>query len=683
MNKTLVLAVLLLAGAEKGPAQESPSPRKVPREILCLYDSKNHTAFRHTESWAYAQLILNYLGWTCRYHDLNAPLPAEAELGETRGVLLWTNNARLPRPEEWCRWLARQSREGRPLVLFLWGPLIDAAGDRPVSPEAFQELLSSVQMECTGPLPEGTAAYEMLPHEPSLVEFERKADPVMPLEARWRSTGKENHVWLKVRRADLRDTELDLVVTGPGGGFAYAPFALYEDGRITQSQWRIDPFRFFEEAFRGKGLPRPDLSTRAGRRLYFSHVDGDGFENKLLDPDRNDELSASCLKREFLERYGLPVTVSVIARDLEKSEENQRITRDIFALKNVEPAVHTYAHPLDWAKETLSYASIPGYRFSLEKETRGAVEGVEKHALPEGRRLGVFLWSGNRNPPERAIEILDALGVDNLNADDVYFDAAHPSYSLITPAYLPVGARIQFNARSSAELLYTASWTRHYWAFRNVLETFRKTGEPRRICPINLYHHFYLVERKAGREALHDIYRWILEQPIHPVTTGEYIRILKGFLGARIAQDPEGGWVISDFGACRTVRFDDEPRMVDLSASRGIQGFVHEGGALYVSLSGASARIVLSKSRPDRPYLVEASGESSLKILEDGNLELDFSGWGPSRWRIGGLPWKTARISWTGADQEEPHETKLLVDRGEVSLQFPGTLRARFKLAPE
>src|SRR6185503_17733484 len=66
---------------------------------------------------------------------------------------------------------------------------------------------------------------------------------------------------------------------------------------------------------------------------------------------------------------------------------------------------------------------------------------------------------------------------------------------------------------------------------------------------------------------------------------------------------------IRDYGGCRTVRFDDAPENVDLAGSSNVQGYCHEGSALYVHLGkGAEATIRLGGDGSGA-YLIDANGE--------------------------------------------------------------------------
>ena len=51
------------------------------------------------------------------------------------------------------------------------------------------------------------------------------------------------------------------------------------------------------------------------------------------------------------------------------------------------------------------------------------------------------------------------------------------------------------------ENVYTNDWTGPFYGFRDVIDTFRMTGEPRRLKPINLYYHTYSASKVAALKA--------------------------------------------------------------------------------------------------------------------------------------------------------------------------------------
>jgi hypothetical protein len=306
------------------------------------------------------------------------------------------------------------------------------------------------------------------------------------------------------------------------------------------------------------------------------------------------------VRDDFLKRYDLPATASVIAADL---DEHADLARSILRLPNVEAAAHGYYHPISWRKQTLAY---PG-PFSLEREVTGAVKRVEEVV---GKPVKTYLWTGDCDPPDEAIAMLDALGVANLNGSDPGRYQNFETLAILRPPTLHRGDRLQFNAQSMSENHFTDLWTRNFFAYRNAVGSYEKTAHPRRITPIHVYYHYYVVEQPAGEAALRTIYDWVQRQEIYPMTASEYVDWVRGFYSARLSRGANGTWTVRNYGACRTLRFDDTGAAVDLRASRNVLGFRREERRLFVHLeAGDEAVIALASDPPRGTYLIDANGD--------------------------------------------------------------------------
>jgi hypothetical protein len=178
--------------------------------------------------------------------------------------------------------------------------------------------------------------------------------------------------------APTRDGWLDaaLVTTNQAGGYASDEYTLFHEPSLERDLWILNPFLFFKKAFGDARFPVPDVTTLMGRRMYFSHIDGDGWNNvSEIETYRDAQVySADVIRREVIEPYpDLPVSVGVIAGDtipaLGGTLTGRAIARKIYALPQVEVASHTYSHPFNWS-------FFADYRRSAEEEL------IEKVALP-------------------------------------------------------------------------------------------------------------------------------------------------------------------------------------------------------------------------------------------------------------------------------------------------------------
>jgi hypothetical protein len=426
---------------------------------------------------------------------------------------------------------------------------------------------------------------------------------------------------------------------------------IHRDPATGRRQWRLDPFRFFEEAFTLGGCPRPDVTTQNGRRVWFSHIDGDGFANASVEPPK---LCAEVIRDRILSRFPAPFTVSIVTAEVDAkalgSPEREALARSLFALPNVEPACHGYAHPYDWHRRTLMLNGIPGYQYDERTEIALSAEFI-RGLLPPGGRVPLFLWTGRCNPTPSALRIASEAGLLNMNGGDTRMDPLFPSYSYVAPLTRLREDQVQVHAGAANDNIFTAGLSEPAWGFRNVLATFRNTEVPealwmpkrpaRRVAPVNVYFHFFSASQPASMRALSEVVASSLAMDVAPVFASDYVRKVQGFLGARLERVGEGHWRIRDFGDCRTLRFDQPEGKPNLSRSRGCLGFRwEEGGRLYVHLAaGEEAEVVLDRwGEIPGPYLESAShGVEAFERAPD-RVRFRSRGVGEGRMVIAGVP---------------------------------------------
>ena len=629
------------------------APGEVPRRVLALYKSyeiynalegrRPKTAtLNEIHSWA--QMPLNWLGLMVDYHDLAGGLPDEATMARYRGVITWYQTDEIDDPMGYWRWLGKQMTAGRRVVILgTLGALRDRRTLDTPDLEALSAALAPAGLEVRGHWTANQRVIELRYKNPHVMEFERNLAPGLPSYQQIVSRRRDNRVHLVLARRDLPDSESHMVVTGPWGGLALDDYVRYQAPAPYGTQWWINPFVFFDEALGIGDWPRPDVTTLNGRRVFYSHIDGDGMRN--ASEVRPGVASGQIILDEILSRYALPISVSVVAAEVDPtllgSPETLRLARAMLARPNVEAGSHTFFHPLDWEKQTRSF-NLRGHPYSVEVETAGSIAYIEKTLLPPGKRVRLFQWSGATNVTEAPLAVLERLGMPNINGGDPMFDREWPSYAKLAPLMRQVGRHWQVYTSASNENLYTNLWTGPFYGFRHVAETFRNTESPRRVSPINVYYHFYSGERLASLGALRHVYDWALKQPIAPVFTSEYLGMVAGFRTARVARAAEG-WRVWEHGALRTVRVDgaaaEQARAgIDLSRSRGVLGWSRHQGSLYVHLEGPGEALIVFAERPAAiHYLASASHRVSEWRREAGGLALRLIGVGVKSAEIGGI----------------------------------------------
>ncbi len=586
------------------------SPCKlIPRRILLLYDSKLYPKVHLAEIHRLVQMPLEYLGFVPELIDVNSPLPeVYPRLGYAGIVSYYISR----RDEELDRWLLKAKREG--LKLFF----ID---DIPLRrrKKNFRELglryednrdRSSIRAEV---LRGGEGA-----------GFE--APLVVNLGSELITTLEGEPV--VVARNSIGQRFVPFAFT-PWGGYALGETLLKRSGL-----WVYDPFRVFAHVFK-PSFPSPDTTTENGRRILTAHIDGDSFFGYAeFSPERT---SGEVIRDEILKVFGIPHTVSIIEAEVskeglypERSGRLEDIAKSIFSLPNVEVASHSFSHPFTWQpekvrREELEYGynlPVKGYSFDFRREIEGSVRYISRLSGGAGKRVKVFLWTGDCDPSEEQVRLTYDLGLFNVNGGDTTITEEDPFLRNISPMGVNYGDLFQVYAPIQNENLYTNLWSGPYWGYRKVIQTFRLTDRPRRLKPIGIYYHFYSAQRLASLNALKEVYRYALSQKVNPMFLSEYALRVLDFRETAVAM-LGGGFRIRNSGYLRTLRIRYRGLLPDLKKSRGVVGFVRDGDNLYVHLDGSGDYLLyLSESPPVWFNLISSSGILSGYSRKGAKIEL-------------------------------------------------------------
>lgn len=594
----MIAALGVVLCCSTAPVQES-------REVLCLYDSTERDDVANCEIHLYAEVALNYLGLLATYHDVNAPLPGPEAMRRYRGIVTWFTDRTMKKPLEYWSWLGAQVTAGRKVVI-----IGELGATTEVPPEFINEALQPMGLTYHGGETDDLSVIEVIEKHP-MIEFERSID--RELRGYIRMTARPgSEVFLKARLKNKKDSDTDLLVVTRQGGFSW--IGHHYDPRVLRDQWRLDPYVFFAKAFGLDDGPKLDLATAMGRRIFFTSIDGDGMSNRVQPGPKTGRMAGEVVRDDFIKKYDLPVTASVIAGDLEESPDLIPLAKSILSLPNVEVAAHGFYHPINWT-EKIFPAGREKHPFDLEKEVVGAVRAIQG-LTP--KPVKIYLWTGDCDPPPEAIDMLDRLGIANMNGFRAHGRAQnYEALTNLRPTMAPRNGRIQYNSRATSENNLTELWSKNFFAVRNLILSYQRSGAPRRIHPIHIYFHYYVVEQPAGEAALQEIYDWALTQQIYPMTAAEYVAWVKGFASGRIERLGPGSWRIRNYGACRTLRFDDRRESVDLSRSSNVVGFRQDGSTLYVHLGpGDEARVTLGRCPADATYVMESNGQWDGRRIE-------------------------------------------------------------------
>lgn len=687
MPRAGVLTVACLAAFLSAlTAAEAAGP--IPRAILALYDGRYEKEVRFLPVHQMAAMPLNHLGLVVRFHDIRTPLPSLESMQDVRGILTWFRSDSMSDPRGFLEWANRAIDGGKRFVVI--GDI--AAGydlsRRPTPATALQAFWSRLGLRADDRWTTITYDWAIGRIDPRMVNFERRLLGVLPAFPGMRVIDDRVRSYLTVRRARDASTDADLVAVGPRGGYVAANYMFFwtaEDARLRQ--WYLNPFEFFREAFATDDLPKPDTTTVSGRRLFYSHVDGDGWRNitELTQYRRQRMTSAEVLLNEVIRRYpDFPVTVAPVAGDIDPAwygnADALRVAREMLALPHVEAGSHTYGHPLQWeafAERDAGPAADEGWSSWLSRRLFGALEvatprrggqpsgdgaypnqrrstgdelrtynvkpfsldleitqsiGFINRLLPAGKRVEVLQWSGNTLPDEAAIAATRRAGVRNLNGGDTRFDPEFPSYAWVAPLGREVGKEEQVFASNSNENTYTDLWTERFFGFKYLTATLENTESPIRVKPHNIYYHVYSAEKLPSLTAVQENYRYASQQELTPVTASHFSAIVGGFFSARITEVTPRSWRIEQRGQLQTIRFDRADRLaVDYARSSGVVGHRLHQGSLYVALDAdePAAVITLTDAPAQGPFLVHARWVISHVQRSDAGFSFRAQGFGP------------------------------------------------------
>lgn len=681
-------------GEATAPAPDLPQPPALPadvkplkRRVLAFYQREKKEIAEKNAIKEVVETVLNHLGLVVDYRAIEDPLPSEAEMQAYRGILTWFQTSSIPRAQAYAEWLEKQLTAGRLAVLLGdYGAYQDRNFQSQVDPSrTFQALglrfqaapLVKDDMRGTPKELAGLSAGLSLEKvDPEMCRSERPIDlndrdlkrggwPVVE------SLLPENKVYLRAK--DARGPS-DLIVITPRGGIAFGEFLLYtppgkpirresvmpggQSGELASGpaaeehdlpQWRIDPFRFFGQAFQLEDFPCADVTTLNGSRIYFSHIDGDAAGG--ISQIDGSSLNAEVMFREILQPSKLPTTVSFVTQDLYKKatatyQREAEAARAIFRLPWVELASHTNIHPFNWRDGDLVRVEDGGKLQlkkmppDLRKEIDFSVRFIDQKLAPADKRTRVLLWSGLCNPPEEALERTDAVQVLNMNGGDPIYDSVNPYLAGISPLYARVGQRYQYHTCAAGDFYYTSSWTRDFDGMKRLVEYFKYTEEPRRLRAMNLYYHFYLAEKALGLEGLRHAMDYVRSLQPAPMFVSDYIPMVSDLITLQLGQDSQGRTVIHNSGQCRTLRWDNPSKYVDMARSQGVLGFLKEGNRLYVHLdSGQQHRVAWSEAppAPGTFYLEKASHRLEGLVRKGTQVDFRLHGVGPAHFSFAGF----------------------------------------------
>ncbi|MEM1282327.1 MAG: hypothetical protein AAGG81_02095 [Chlamydiota bacterium] len=656
------------------------------RHVIALYNSKTDKNSWYSSVLQYAAMPIEQQGLVVTYYDIQDGFPVLADDPNILGAVVWDLYLMTPeQAEQYLNWAIRSLEASKKLVFMgtVPGEYIQDQGAQLDKINKFWNLMGlaidhSTQGDSFG------AKYVSGP--PFVTNFERAITGRMPTYRPITTDSEKVTVYVSAKSP--LGGNYTLIASTPSGGYAATDFALYRAyfNKRDYIQWYINPFTFFKEAYQTGSYPKPDTTTLAGRRMYYSHIDGDGWNSvSLIDEYReNRDISAKVILDEVIApNPQLTVTVSPIGADIDPDwvglKQSQEVAKDLFSLNQVEVGSHTYSHPFDWGffkdyeprdeepyldkfpfktwanntvfdrvteffdkvdgeqnahfekefyypkkigKEYEIPRAFANQKFDISQEVAGSAEYINQFSNPN-KKVKVIQWSGNCLPFEKALELASIHNLKNINGGDTRFDAEFDSYGWVRPLGRNVGSWRQVFSSMSNENLYTDLWTDRFYGFNRLPHTFNHTETPIRLRPMNLYYHMYSGEKFASLKALKQNIEYIDNQEIIPIETSFFTDIVNGFHTTEIRSMGDDRWSFINRGALQTIRFDEAIfKVVDLSKSVGVIGQRHHQGSLYVALDEIVEEPLISLREQEKYYELAQADEPYL-------IE--------SRWRIRNL----------------------------------------------
>jgi len=618
------------------------------RTIIVLYDGNAISDVRQTMAHKMAHATLNHLGLKVIYNDIHA-LPTLTNLPDVRGILLWFDHLNLTQPEIFFSWVMTAVDTGIRLALMGSPIFLTDVDHRPIPASTINPLLERLGLQYQARYSELTYASQITKKDSAMVEFEYPLSGLLPAFGHYQTTNKNVKTYLTVRDERISSENSHLITTGPHGGFVDRGYILFSDKNNQRFRWRLNPFIFFSLAYATDSLPKLDPNTLSNRRIFFAHIDGDGWRNRTeIHKYRKDNISAAdvIFKELIIPFPHYPLTVAPIAGDLDPawygSNAHIQTAQKIFQLPYIEVGSHTYGHPniwpnesstqtIDdsdqsfssrWVNELLTRTNIehllpqndPNQKarlynvqpFSIELEINESIRYINT-LLPPDKKVTIMQWSGNAQPSEAAIIASAQANVYNINQDTSHGQGplALFSYTTLAPYGLRLGdgyqvyspaASVSFKAMSSSPSFF--NWTQHI----------QYTETPRRLKPLNLHYTMAMGETLANLNTLMTAYQYINHLQLAPITTSHYAAIINGFVNARLIALAANQWRIEDRGHLQTLRFDKASFLaVDFTQSHGVIGQRHYQGSLYTLLDSQISNPIIALKTIHRAYYPFAS----------------------------------------------------------------------------
>ncbi|MEA3522142.1 MAG: hypothetical protein U9R50_04140, partial [Campylobacterota bacterium] len=609
------------------------------REVLLVYDGTEYDGTEDDDkiyATAFQQLALplEYMGYIPIFHDISLEMLPEAKLQRYAGAVVWIGGSyALDNP------IIFEMKMAKLLDSNLKTLFIDT-----LDPQKHQALLEQLEIKYDRVQIKDVISTQTVKSKKKLIVNDTymgyEIDPFIPRQSYYYDHANAEKLLEIINDANHSST---IAAITPWGGYAFNGSVMIR--MYDYDVWIANPFTLLKDTLRLDDLAVPDPTTENGKRFLFVHMDGDGIMNRA---EWNSKLfSGEVLYDEVFSEYKIPMSLSIIEGETAPyglygkdstsvgyigiSEKLESISRDIFALDNVEPASHTFTHPFYWGKiinddlDKKYRLKVQNYDFSLDREIRGSLDYVTNKLAPKDKNANMIFWSGDCLPTETTLDYMYKNSILHINGGDTTITEENPWLSTIAPYGIKRGEYYQIFTGAQNENVYTNDWLGPYWGYKKVIQTFELTDKPRRFKPIDIYFHTYSGSKKASKDALHTVFKWAMKQDVMPIYTSTYIPKVMDFYDISLAEQ-EDTWLIKGTKNLKTVRIAKD-KVVDFKASTGVIGMkVHEESK-YIHLDhNQSQFLVLNSQEVDQNYLIDANAILVDSLYKDNGIDLYFKG---------------------------------------------------------
>jgi len=545
------------------------SKNAIKREIFTLVD-ESVLGIMDQVDIVNSSTPLEYMGYIQKFHDINKGLPKIEEMLHYKGVVIWLTKD-VKKTKIFIKWINALKEYGIKIAFFNnFGIKNDCNYLNSLDINTSTKILMPVQILKQDQI----MGYEIMP------SFAISREQIHP----------QNVKKLLAYKLDDGSTTVPAAFTSWGG---YATGKGFISSIVDDNLWAINPYEFFKHVFQLQTLIVPDSTTENGKRLFFTHIDGDGIMNRV-EGDFG-YYSGDVILNKILKIYKVPHSVSVIGAEISPeglfpkiSPVLLKIAKDMYALDNVEPATHTFSHPFYWKKihnDKLdkAYRLKPkGYHFSLKSELTDTLDFITNNLHPLHPTNTVF-WSGDCSPQINALDYIYRHNILSINGGDTTITKLSPWLSKIAPSGIYIKGYAQIFTGAQNENVFTNDWLGPFWGFKLVTQTFQLTNSPKRYKPIDIYYHLYSGSKQASIQALEYVFDWAMKQDIMPIFTSEYIPKVMDYYEVSMANEGND-WLISGMKNLNTIRIERKNAGVDLNSSKTVAGIKQFENHTYLSL---------------------------------------------------------------------------------------------------